>query len=209
MTIICIVFFFYIKGKTKCLSSGLWLPVPLNCQLTSWSWFDQHQLLFSWTIPWCGLGDAAAQEFFSTVVGLLIGEGTRGQVVLSHLPSGLRNWASHGLFTNMFGIYFSFDPCWVLKLESDPSGDCVGGGQWGDDGNEHLTLLFVYSLEKRAQMLLKRPRSFQGVWRKLKSSLEGWTAGQQRWDVCLARSVTRGLWNLRWRSICRWKCCLE
>lgn len=90
----------------------------------------------SWIIPWCGLGDAAVREFFSMVVWLLREERTRGQaiwaqVVLSHLPSGLRNWASRGLFTNMFGIYFSFDPCWVLKLGSDPSADCVGGGQLG------------------------------------------------------------------------------
>lgn len=123
-------FFFIYKGKTKCLSSGLWLPVPLNCQHVSWSWFYQHNLLLSWTIPWCELWEAAAPEFFSIVVWLLIAEGTRGQVmwaqvVLSHLPSGLRNWASHGLFTNMLAIYFSFDPCWVLKLGSD----CVGRGQ--------------------------------------------------------------------------------
>lgn len=80
---------------------------------------------------------------------------------------------------------------------------------WGRWWNEHLTLLFVDSLEKRAQTLLKRPWSFQGVWRRLKSSLEEWRAGQQRWNVCLARSATRGLWNLRWRNIYRWKCCLK
>jgi len=52
-----------------------------------------------------------------------------------------------------------------------------------DDGCEHLTLLFVYSLVKKAQMLLKRPRSFPRAWRKLKISLEEWTAWQQRLDA--------------------------
>lgn len=99
------------------------------------------------------------------------------QVVLPYLLPGLKNQALGDLFTSVSLVFIC--PSLLVECERRKVNlmtvcyrGVVDRSLWTDDECECLTLLFVHSLVKRTQTLLKRPRSFQEAWRKLKSFLE-------------------------------------